>query len=91
MNIKNMQLTLLKLIKKVPYSSSIALTAINDLLFDYFLVHKVLVVAPIRVCINTWTSEIKKWDHLRDLKYSLCVGDERTRKRALYADADVYI
>ena len=71
--------------------SSIALTAINDLLFDYFLVHKVLVVAPIRVCINTWTSEIKKWDHLRDLKYSLCVGDERTRKRALYADADVFI
>ena len=71
--------------------SSIALTAINDLLFDYFLVHKVLVIAPIRVCTNTWTSEIKKWDHLRHLKYSLCVGDERTRKRALYADADIYI
>lgn len=71
--------------------SSIALTAINDLLFDYFLVHKVLVIAPIRVCTNTWTSEIKKWDHLRNLKYSLCVGDERTRKRALYADADIYI
>ena len=55
------------------------------------MVHKVLVIAPIRVCTNTWTSEIKKWDHLKDLKYSLCVGDERTRKRALYADADIYI
>lgn len=71
--------------------SSIALTAINDLLFDYFLVHKVLVIAPIRVCTNTWTSEIKKWDHLKNLKYSLCVGGERTRKRALYAEADIYI
>lgn len=71
--------------------SSIALTAINNLMFDYFLVHKVLVIAPIRVCTNTWTSEIKKWDHLKNLKYSLCVGDERTRKRALYADADIYI
>lgn len=71
--------------------SSIALTAINDLLFDYFLAHKVLVIAPIRVCTNTWTSEIKKWDHLKNLKYSLCVGDERTRKRALYANADIYI
>lgn len=71
--------------------SSIALTAINDLLFDYFLVHKVLVIAPIRVCTNTWTSEIKKWNHLKNLKYSLCVGGERTRKRALYAEADIYI
>lgn len=71
--------------------TSITLTAISDLLFDYFLVHKVLVIAPIRVCTNTWTNEIKKWDHLRNLKYSLCVGDERTRKRALYADADIYI
>lgn len=71
--------------------SSIALTAINNLMFDYFLVHKVLVIAPIRVCTNTWTSEIKKWDHLKNLKYSLCIGDERTRKRALYADADIYI
>lgn len=71
--------------------SSIALTAINNLMFDYFLVHKVLVIAPIRVCTNTWTSEIKKWNHLKNLKYSLCIGDERTRKRALYADADIYI
>jgi len=69
----------------------ITLTAINDLLFDFFSVHKVLVIAPIRVCTNTWTSEIKKWDHLKNLKYSLCVGDERTRKRALYAKADIYI
>ena len=50
-----------------------------------------MVIAPIRVCTNTWTSEIKKWDHLKNLKYSLCVGGERTRKRALYAEADIYI
>lgn len=71
--------------------SSIALTAINDLLFDCFLVHKVLVIAPIRVCTNTWPAEIAKWDHLKGLRYSLCVGNERARKTALYSSADVYI
>ena len=38
--------------------SSIALTAINDLLFDYFLVHKVLVVAPIRVVMKEQEKEL---------------------------------
>lgn len=67
------------------------LTAINDLMFDYFLIHKVLVIAPIRVCVNTWTNEINKWDHLSSLTYSLVVGDEKTRKRALFTKADIYI
>ena len=69
----------------------ITLTAINDLLFDSFEAHKVLIVAPIRVCINTWVNEIKKWDHLKELKYSLCIGDEKTRKRALSERSDIYI
>lgn len=69
----------------------ITLTAINNLLFDSFEAHKVLIVAPIRVCINTWVNEIKKWDHLKDLKFSLSVGDEKTRKRALSERSDIYI
>ena len=36
--------------------TSIALTAISNLLFDSFEVHKVLVIAPLRVARDTWTA-----------------------------------
>ena len=71
--------------------TSITLTAINNLLFDYFAVRKVLVIAPLRVAKNTWSTEINKWDHLNDLKYSIVVGTPAERKKALKADADIYI
>ena len=71
--------------------TSITLTAINDLLFDSFEVHKVLVIAPLRVSKNTWCDEIKKWEHLQNLKYSVAVGTETERIAALNEDADIYI
>lgn len=51
--------------------SVITLTAIFDLCLDSFLVRKVLVIAPLRVALDTWPSEIEKWDHLRGLIYSV--------------------
>ena len=69
----------------------ITLTAINNLLLDYFAVHKVLVIAPLRVAKTTWSAEINKWDHLKDLKYSIVVGTPSERKNALKAAADIYI
>ena len=71
--------------------TSITLTAINDLLFDSFEVHKVLVVAPLRVARDTWSAEIKKWEHLKNLRYSVVVGSEQERLNALRAPADIYI
>lgn len=71
--------------------TSITLTALNDLLFDSFDVHRVLVVAPLRVARNTWSSEIKKWEHLQDLQYSIVVGTEKERMSALEKRADIYI
>ena len=71
--------------------TSIALTAINDLLFDYFTVHKVLVIAPLRVARNTWDAEIEKWDHLKDLRYSVIVGTPAQRTEAVKLKADIYI
>lgn len=71
--------------------TSITLTAINNLLLDYFAVRKVLVIAPLRVAKNTWSAEINKWDHLNDLKYSIIVGTPAERKNALKAAADIYI
>ncbi len=69
----------------------ITLTALNDLLFDSFDAHKVLIIGPLRVARDTWPAEIEKWSHLENLKSSLAVGSEETRIRALRAKADIYI
>lgn len=71
--------------------TSITLTAINNLLFDSFEVHKVLVIAPLRVARDTWTAEADKWDHLQDLICSVAVGTEAQRREAFLRQADVYI
>lgn len=71
--------------------TSITLTAINDLLFDSFEIHKVLVVAPLRVASDTWGTEIEKWEHLKNLRYSVVVGTEQERLKALRTPADIYI
>ncbi len=39
--------------------TSLTLTAIADLLFDSFEVHKVLVIAPLRVARDTWSAELQ--------------------------------
>ena len=69
----------------------ISLTAISDLLFDSFLVHRVLVIAPLRVARDTWPAEIRKWKHLSGLTYAVAVGTARERKAALLQRADVTI
>lgn len=70
--------------------TSTTLTALDDLLFDSFEIHKVLVIAPLRVT-KVWLDEVKKWNHLNYLRCSLVVGTEQERKRALWANADIYI
>lgn len=71
--------------------TSITLTALNDLLFDYFDAHRILVVAPLRVARNTWSDEIEKWEHLKDLQFSIAVGTGTERLSALKQKADIYI
>lgn len=67
------------------------LTAILELLYDYFDVAKVLVIAPLRVASTTWEEEVEKWDHLKDLRISKVLGSEKERVAALYKKADIYI
>ena len=69
----------------------ISLTAVYDLLFDSFDVHRVLVVAPLRVARDTWPAEIQKWEHLRGLTYAVAVGTPKERKAALMQQADITI
>lgn len=70
----------------------ITLSAILDLLFNRFIVSKVLIVAPKKVSENTWQAEIEKWDDTRGvLKYSTVLGTQAKRIKALNAPASVYI
>lgn len=71
--------------------TSIVLSALNELMYDSFEVTKVLIIAPLRVARNTWSDEIKKWDHLNGIRYSIAVGTAAERLAALKADADIYI
>ena len=69
----------------------LTLTSIFDLLYDYFLVSRVLVIAPLRVARDTWPEEIQKWDHLHLLSYAVAVGSEKQRKEAIRQNADITI
>ena len=71
--------------------SVITLSAIFDLCLDSFLVCKVLVIAPLRVARDTWPSEIKKWEHLKGLSYSVAIGTEKERIDALMTRSTMYI
>ena len=68
----------------------VALTALKDLQ-ESLEVTRALVVAPKSVARNTWASEASKWDHLAGLRISLVMGKPAQRRRALEADADLYV
>lgn len=67
------------------------LTAINELMYDRFLVSRVLVIAPKRVAEDTWTTEAAKWDHLKHLRISRVLGTAKERLAALESEADIYV
>ena len=60
-------------------------------MFDSFEVHKVLVIAPIRVASFSWPAEMEKWDHLKGMRYSVAVGTAAERLSALSRQADIYL
>ena len=71
--------------------SVITLTALFDLCLDSFEIGRVLIIAPLRVARSTWPEEIRKWDHLRGLTYSVAVGSEAERKTALRRQVSLHI
>ena len=70
--------------------TAITLMAIQYLMYETFEVSKVLVICPLRVT-RTWRDEIQKWEQLQGLSYSIVTGTATQRKKALAADADIYI
>jgi SNF2 family DNA or RNA helicase len=66
------------------------LTAVKILLEDLDIL-KTLVIAPKRVAETVWSTECKKWEHLKDLRISKIIGTERQRRAALAEKADIYL
>lgn len=50
-----------------------------------------LVIAPLRVAEDTWARETEKWDHLHHLRISKILGTKEQRRKALNADADIWV
>ena len=71
--------------------TAITLTAIDALMYDYFEISKVLIIAPLRVAQTTWTNEASKWEHLRHLRLARVIGSVSERQKALKSDADIYV
>ena len=69
----------------------ITLTAANELIYNRFAVRRVLIIAPKKVAEATWSTEAAKWEHLKHLRFSLILGGEKQRIRAVYTPADIYV
>lgn len=67
------------------------LTAADRLLYDYLEDGPVLVIAPLRVALDTWSTECSEWEHLNHLRISKIIGTQKQRIKALEAPADIYI
>lgn len=50
-----------------------------------------LIIAPKKVAEATWSTEAAKWEHLKHLRFSLILGSEKQRIRAVYTPADIYV
>lgn len=66
------------------------LTAINDLL-NWCEVFKPLIIAPRLVAEKTWSDEIQEWRHVSHLRISKIIGSPSQRKKALTAEADIWV
>lgn len=69
----------------------ITLTALNELIYERFEVGRCLVIAPLRPALETWPSEISKWDHLAYFRYSVAVGTKKERENAIRESSECLI
>lgn len=67
-----------------------SLTAIYDLLEEW-AIEQCIVIAPIKICESVWRQEARKWDHTRNLTFSLVRGTPSERAFALHKKANVYL
>lgn len=68
-----------------------ALTAADDLLMSGEFGDRVLVVAPLRVALDTWVREADKWSHTGHLRVVPVLGPAKARLAALQQEADIFV
>ena len=66
------------------------LTAILDL-YRSCEVRKVLVIAPKRVALHTWPTEIGQWEHTSGLSHTVIAGSIKIRTAKLREKTDIHI
>lgn len=66
-----------------------ALTAISDLIASK-QIRAAIVIAPKRVALSTWPSEVGIWSHLNHLSVGIVGGDRARREAVLRERHDVY-
>ena len=71
--------------------TSITLTALKKLKYEYWRTGKVLVIGPKKVVESTWSKEAAKWEGLSDLRFSFVLGTAKQRLKALEQPADIYL
>lgn len=54
-------------------------------------IKKWLIVAPLRVAEETWPDEFWKWEFAREYEFSVILGNEKQRLKALESDAPFHI
>lgn len=67
------------------------LIAIERLMYDYFDIKKVLLIAPKKVAESTWAQEMQKWSDTRRLTVAKVLGSEKERIHALESESDIYV
>ena len=68
----------------------ITLSSISHLIRVGYL-RSVVIVAPLRVNRLVWRQEAEKWAHTKGLRFSMVMGTQDQRTRALLQDADIYL
>lgn len=68
-----------------------SLTAIDELMYDRYLVGKTLIIAPLRVCNSVWEQEAQNWEHTKHLRFSNLSGGKANMISGLAKPADVFL
>lgn len=69
----------------------ISLSYLYDMIYREAAILKALVIAPDKVARITWPDELETWGHLEGISYSVIAGDVKQRRKAMKADAELYI
>lgn len=71
--------------------TAITATSLYELVLDRFEIGRVLIIGPKRVIETSWPQELKKWDHLQGLTFSVVAGSAAERRKALAKPAFIYL